>query len=188
MALQTQDLVMVGLGIQGDRPPNRLQPPLVDGIHLRWSFRRDLGFPWYGFYLFRRTRIQGDWVCLSRETRNLTTTSALDVQLNTPVGRVSSDTLLRLTNDFPPTPAGGQVEFDLNGRKFLRFTLPPGQLAHRVEVHIGFRVAGTILVTAFSGDTPLWRPTAVPVVQSRVRGRAGETRSEIGRASCRERV
>ena len=65
MALQTQNLVMVGLGIQGDSPPNPLQPPLVNGIHLRWAFKRDLGFPWYGYYLFRRLHRAGEPLCLS---------------------------------------------------------------------------------------------------------------------------
>lgn len=179
MALQTQDLVMVGLGVQGDRPLNRLQPPLVDGIHLRWSLKRQLGFPRYGFYLFRRVRLFGDPVCLSRETRNFSVASRLDVQLNTPVGRVSSDTNLRLTDDFPPTPAGGQVEFDLDGRQYLRFALPPGELARRVEVRIGFRQASAIQVTAFSGATPAWRQVEVPVIQSEVKGRAREAVSAL---------
>ena len=43
MTLQTRDLSMVGLGTQGDAPPNALQPSLADGIHLRWSFNRNLG-------------------------------------------------------------------------------------------------------------------------------------------------
>ncbi|MGH8067487.1 MAG: hypothetical protein ACRERE_20085 [Candidatus Entotheonellia bacterium] len=179
MALQTQDLIMVGLSVRGDRPPIRLQPPLVDGIHLRWSCRRGFGFPWYGFYLFRRHRLLGDPICLSRETLNLSVTSRLDVQLNTPVGRVSSDVILRLTNDFPTTPAGGQVEFDLDGRQYLRFTLPPGELARRVEVRIGFRQAGAIHVTALSGDTPFWREAEVPVSRSRVEGRARDVISTL---------
>jgi hypothetical protein len=53
--LQTDDLVMIALGIDRDAPPLPEQPPLDDGIHLRWGFRRDRGFPWYGYYLYRRT-------------------------------------------------------------------------------------------------------------------------------------
>jgi hypothetical protein len=63
--LQKPDLLMFGLGIENDEPPNALQPRLDDGIHLRWTFPwiedpalhiiRSLGFPWHGFYLFRRT-------------------------------------------------------------------------------------------------------------------------------------
>ena len=46
---------MVGLGITGDDPPpNQTQPPLADGIHLRWAFEATKGFPLYGYYLFRR--------------------------------------------------------------------------------------------------------------------------------------
>jgi hypothetical protein len=62
MALQTQNLVMIGLGTQRDVPTNAIQPPLVDGVHLRWAFRRDLGFPWYGFYLYRRPHEGGKLV------------------------------------------------------------------------------------------------------------------------------
>ena len=47
-------LTMTGLGIAGDSPPNDFQPPLVDGIHLRWAFNPKRGFPGYGYYLFRR--------------------------------------------------------------------------------------------------------------------------------------
>ena len=59
MALQTRNLAMVGLGVQGDSPPNELQPPLKDGVHLRWAFKRELGFPWHGYYLFRRNHRPG---------------------------------------------------------------------------------------------------------------------------------
>jgi hypothetical protein len=33
---------------------NALQPKLKDGLHLRWAFRHERGFPWYGYCLFRR--------------------------------------------------------------------------------------------------------------------------------------
>ena len=52
MGLQTSDLVMVALGVNGDAPPLALQPPLVDGLHLRWPFVRARGFPGDGYYLF----------------------------------------------------------------------------------------------------------------------------------------
>jgi hypothetical protein len=100
---------MVGLSVRGDRPSIRLQPPLVDGIHLRWSCRRGLGFP----------------------------------------------------------------------RQYLRFTLPPGKLARWVEVRIEFRQAGAIHVTALSGDTPFWCQAEVPVMRSRVAGRAQEVISAV---------
>ena len=174
MALQTRNLVLVGLGVQGDRPLNPMQPPLMDGVHLRWSFRRELGFPWYGFYLFRRVRLAGDPVWLSRETLNLNIESRLGTRFDTPIGHVSSDMLLRLTDDFPATPVGGEVEFDLAGRNHLRFDLLSGELGRRALISIGFHQAGEIQVTLLLGNTTSWTQAEVPVVKSVVRGRAGQ--------------
>ena len=39
---------MVGLGSAGD-------PDLQDGNHLRWAFLHDLGFPKYGWSIYRRS-------------------------------------------------------------------------------------------------------------------------------------
>src|SRR2546425_8617408 len=103
MALQTENLLMIGLGTLGDTPPNSLQPPLVDGIHLRWAFKRELGFPWYGFYLFRRPHRKVDHLCLSWLTEELSVGPWQSGSTNTPNGEVSSDQKLILTDDFSPT-------------------------------------------------------------------------------------
>jgi hypothetical protein len=71
MALQTSNLTMVGLGSAKDTPPNSEQPPLIDGIHLRWAFKRELGFPWHGFYLFRRVHDPGTLSWLSQHIGKL---------------------------------------------------------------------------------------------------------------------
>ena len=42
MSLQTQALVMSGVGALHYTPPNALQPKLADGIHLRWTFKHFL--------------------------------------------------------------------------------------------------------------------------------------------------
>lgn len=137
MALQSRkDLAMVGLGVLGDSPPNPAQPPLVDGIHLRWGFGSNAGFPWYGFYLFRRPHRGGAPLLLSGVTGDLRPGPLPARQLVTPHGQFSSDTNLVLTDDFPPA---GAVEFDLDGRGFLRFALPSAEPARRVDVRIGFR-------------------------------------------------
>ena len=70
MALQDQNrLSMLGLGVAANIPskflqvldPNNpdsaLQPEIENGIHLRWASERELGFPWHGYYLLRRTHI-----------------------------------------------------------------------------------------------------------------------------------
>jgi hypothetical protein len=139
MPLQTENLVMVGLGIKDDSPPNPshpYQPALADGIHLRWSFQQELGFPWYGFYLFRRRHQMLASVCLSAATDVFQKGTWPDKVLNTASGHLSSDTNLVLTDDFAPS---GRVEFDLKDRGYLRFELPSGEPAYSVEVQIGFR-------------------------------------------------
>ena len=40
MPVQTDALVMVALGAGQEAPLVALQPPLVNGIHLRWAFPR----------------------------------------------------------------------------------------------------------------------------------------------------
>lgn len=127
---------MVGLGTANDAPPNSEQPPLIDGIHLRWAFKRELGFPWHGFYLFRRAHDPGTPSWLSQHTSNLPPGAWSSNSLDTPLGRVVSDKNLVLTENFPP-PAS--VEFDLDNRKFLAFVFPDAQPARRVETRVGFR-------------------------------------------------
>ncbi|MET0624190.1 MAG: hypothetical protein ABW250_14500, partial [Pyrinomonadaceae bacterium] len=136
MSLQSDDLSMIGLSVVDDQPPDRYQAPLTDGVHLRWSFRRESGFPWYGFYLFRRPSRAGRALCLSAVTSGLLKASAPGSKHHTAIGVLSSDASLVLTDDFAPND---QVEFDLEGRKFLRFKLPEGEPARRIQLSVGFR-------------------------------------------------
>jgi len=145
MPLQSSDLVMVGLGVQGDIPPDAVQPPLLDGIHLRWSFARHLGFPWYGFTLFRRPHSDKDdhRICITGGTQtpltNVPDIAAITTSSTTwptPQGTFTSDVAIAFTDDFPPT---GIYEFDLANRSFLRCTLQPAYIAHWVQARIGFR-------------------------------------------------
>lgn len=126
---------MVGLGVLGDQPPNPYQPLLADGIHLRWGFPSDLGFPWHGFHLFRRPAQPGRPLCLSSVTGGLTKGDLPENKHYTALGVLSSNTNLVLTEDFNPN---NQVEFALADRNYLRFDLPAGELARRIELRIGF--------------------------------------------------
>ncbi len=153
MALQSRNLVMVGLGVRGDTPLNNIQPPLRDGIHLRWAFPRLLGFPWHGFYLYRRNHRPGDPECLTREIRNNISAGTwpgffLDVSF----ARISSDTPLVFTEDFRDP---NEVELDLDGRSFLRFTFTPQAQSRRILITLRFRQTADIDITAFWGDIPL---------------------------------
>src|SRR5215210_6615271 len=165
MTLQTQNLVMFGLGVSGDAPPNSEQPPLVDGVHLRWAFPPERGFPLHCFYLFRRQHREGSPLFLRGVTGGLKTGPLPVNTLSTPLGEISSDTNLVLTDDFPPTSV---VEFDLQNRDYLRLTLPEGDPARRVEVRLGFRISTTsqLRLTALLGD--------VPVAGATIEGQAGQ--------------
>jgi hypothetical protein len=71
MAIQTDDLVMAALSVVNDSPSNPLQTqPLVTGIHLRIAFAREHGFPWNGFYLFRREHGKGRQQCIASQFPN----------------------------------------------------------------------------------------------------------------------
>lgn len=160
--LQTFDLAMAGLGIRGDRPPNEIQPRLRDGIHLRWGFRRRVGFPWYGFHLFRRHHRLGIPACLGTLTQGLVVGAIGGTQLVLPKLRISSERELVLTDDFPPPG----VELDLRRRRMLRVDFDPAEPVRRVVVTIGFRDDADIELRALA--------RATPVDLARVRGRAGD--------------
>jgi WD40 repeat protein len=129
--LVSRGVAMAALGSVGDTPANPAAAALADGIHLRWSFLRELGFPWYGFYLFRRPSQARSPVCLSLLRLRPPWET---MPLVTPHGTISSDQPLVLRDRFPPD---NEVEFDLR-QGGVRFSLPPGELACWVEIDIGF--------------------------------------------------
>jgi hypothetical protein len=90
MGLQTSDLVMVALGVSGDTPPIALQSKLVDGIHLRWAFPRPRGFPWYGYYVFRRPHEFRGERCLDHDLLGLASGTHLGTNVPTALGMLSS--------------------------------------------------------------------------------------------------
>ena len=149
---------MIGLGVLNNQPANSYQAPLVDGIHLRWGFLRELGFPWYGFYLFRRPAQSGQPLCLSNVTGGLKKGSWPDNKLYTALGVLSSDVNLVLTDEFTPA---NQVEFNLAGRQYLRFDLPEGESSRRVELRVGLRAERCL---DFQKLHPAPNPTPISVV------------------------
>jgi hypothetical protein len=125
--------------VVGDlRPLPELQPELPEGIHLRWAFRRDLGFPWYGFYLFRRLAAAGVATCAASQFGGLTPGPHTDTDLTIALGTFHSDQNLVFTDDFAPA---GTVEIDLAGREIVQFRLDPQQPSGKVDVKIGFIVS-----------------------------------------------
>jgi len=160
MPLQTRDLVLSALTVVNDVPPNKIQGILADGIHLRWSFARERGFPWFGYYLFRRVSSSADRVLQRVDLDALPPPTAGGTVLTTSVGELSSDAPLALTQDFPPA---GRPELDLGGRGYLRFV--PADLASLVTVDVGFRQDAEIEITGYL--------ERIPVTRQRFRGTAG---------------
>jgi hypothetical protein len=133
------NLAMLALGVVGDTlaSPTRQPSALADGIHLRWAFPRELGFPWYGFYLFRRPTPDGTRTCVAQQliAQGRTPGSVGATTLSTPTGTLSSDQNLVLTELFAPS---GSVEVDLSGRSFISFESAGGNTWRRVDVTLGF--------------------------------------------------
>lgn len=105
-----------------------------------WDVETDtcpiLGFPWHGFYLYRRPALPGRPLCLGSVSGGLKKGVWPDTKYYSAIGLLSSGEKLVLTDDFT---SANQVEFALGGRNFLRFDLRPGELARRMELRIGFR-------------------------------------------------
>jgi hypothetical protein len=135
MAIQTDNLVMAALSVVTDQPPNSIQPPLADGIHLRFAFAPERGFPWYGYYLFRRLHSASDRQCLQPKfNRDWKPGPWHSVQADFTGGVFSSDAELVFLDQFPPTAS---PEFDLRHRKYLRFELPAGERVREFHVKLG---------------------------------------------------
>lgn len=150
MPLQTENLAMIGLGISNDIPPNFIQPQLIDGIHLRWAFKRERGFPWYGYYLFRREHGTPD-IKVSLGPINFSPPAANQpgtTKWNSAAGELSSDSDLILS-DFPPVNPTS-TGFDLNDRTFLKFI--PSTLIYWTEITIGFIADAEIGITVYLGS------------------------------------
>jgi hypothetical protein len=167
MALQTQKLVMTALGIRDHLQPREGQPRVPDGIHLRWAFERELGFPWLGFYLFRRVHEPPDLVCLGA---NISEFGAFyggsrTATLQTSAGQigVQSDQVLVQAQ---PDAHRGRPGIELSGRQHLLLALPEDRPAHEVKLDLYFRGEADLEVTGL-----LW---GRPVVRQQVSGMAGE--------------
>ena len=145
MPIQSNELAMIALGARGDAPPVAQQPPLVDAIHLRWAFPRSRGFPWFGYYLFRRPHEMRGMRCLAARLHGRPAGNTGSATLVTSDGTFSSDTKISLTDTFP---AAGNVEVDLRGRAYLMFEVPSGEPAFRVEIQVGLRTPGAVTLTA----------------------------------------
>jgi hypothetical protein len=106
---------------------------------MRWAFPRERGFPWYGYYLFRRPHEFRGERCLAIDLLGRAAGTDLGTFFTGSLGVLSSESPLTLTDDFPQP---GTPEVDLAGHPFVRLDLPPDEPAFRVRIQVGFREAG----------------------------------------------
>ncbi len=131
MGLQTDDLVMIGRGITDGQTVNPAgQPIMANGNHLRFAFARERGFPWWGFYLFRRLHQGSKTVCAWPQP------GAKGSVVQSPEGTWSCPppAELKLDNSFAPTT---KFEFDLRQCQAVQFDLPSGRTTSEVRVKVG---------------------------------------------------
>ena len=161
MSMQSDDLAMAGLGMIDDQPQTPLAAKLGDGVHLRWAFRFQRGFPWFGYYLFRREHRRGEPVCLfERDFEDLLKVPAKAVA--TPLGALRSDTELRVES------AAGHAGADLSQGSYVRLRLAPAARAYAVEVSVAFRNGAKVRCRALA-------PEGVVVAEAELEGAQGDT-------------
>lgn len=136
MPWPSSDLFLMGLGIRHDAPPVADQPPLADGVHLRWGLPRAAGFPWHGFYLFRRpSSDRVEMRCLSPILDRGTLAASSSV-VETAAGTLSGSAPLRAIDDFP---AAGLLEIDLADQEWVRLDRSAERPMRGIRATIGFR-------------------------------------------------
>ena len=135
MALQSDELTALGLGITADQPLIALQPALGDGIHLRYATSFAKGLPWGGFFLFRRRHIATIPQCLSLQLAGLKPqlTSAATYAFDGV--SLYSGTQIEFIDEFAAT---GTAEVTLPATALLGAGFEQGPV-HRVTAKIGFR-------------------------------------------------
>lgn len=171
---------MSALGVMGyDQPPPH-QPRVVDGIHLRWAFPRDVGFPWYGYYLYRRPSVARHTRCFSQDFAALRG-SAPTQAWTSPLGRISSNVPLATVS-----LASGGIELDLRGRLSVRFDLPvdqPAQYAIATVRFAGVTTEKKCVGFASIPPRPLLNPFSRDNVTFTVRHAATLPRARVGDAT-----
>jgi hypothetical protein len=159
MSFQTRDLWMLALGLPGDLPSSGLQPALPGGMHLRWAFHPARGFPWYGYYLFRRPSTRREKpVCVGEAWSKGGVTGSAGV-IATGFGTLASDRRFTFTEDFPPA---GSREIDLDLRQYVRYRAPAGEVLRSAVALVGVR--GTATGAGSRPAAPLAAPVTIRVL------------------------
>ncbi len=189
MPLQSQNLSMLALEVLNHHPQRAEYHILKDGIHLRWNSSKQLSFPWYGYYLFRRKNIDfRSFLCLSKGWIKINSVnhpfSDYSVGLLTHEylvcqhGIFLSNERIRLIKEFsyPATAAGILIpEVDLDNRRFLHYYLT--RKANEITITVGFKRNNT----SFAVKAKLWDKTIHLI---NVKGNKDEVKSFRYAADC----
>ncbi len=100
---------------------------------------KELGFPFYGYHLFRRRhrrRGNDERICVISTLPPFEFSVGFAKTLSTSNGNFISDKSINFTDEFPQPD---NIEIDLANRKGLRFDLNPSLHTNRIEVQLGFR-------------------------------------------------
>ncbi len=146
MKLQTHDLVMFALGCEGG-PRLWDNRPMEDGIHLRWGFRQNLGYPLGGFELYRRPHLKGDPICVGFPQERGTSYPS-PWQVDNII--LTSDRSLRI-GVFSSPASGTFIGVALDVGTWMRVTF--AELARWVRITVA--AESPVVLTAYHGPIPL---------------------------------
>jgi hypothetical protein len=144
MPLQGDNLAALGLGVIADEPAGA--NTVVGGIHLRYGFARERGFPLHGYYLFRRPHRESKPICIRPPPRKIEIALPTFVW-SVPQGEFRSSAPIRYDESFAPSD---QSEIDLRECNSFQFTTAPGQSAREFRLTLGFYATAK---PAGDGDT-----------------------------------
>ena len=160
-------LTMVGIGVADDGQPTPDVPPLRPGVHLRWGFESEHGFPTHGFTLLRRPH-EADRSRVRSLADELVGRSPGRVAVPLVLGAIQIDggdpldlvDTLRLDRQGGTLHEGpdGTVEIGLQDQRSVEVTLPGP--AYWVEVTVGVFSNETVAVTAKQWGRPVARGDA----------------------------
>jgi hypothetical protein len=158
---------MIALSVLDDKPPNALQPPLARGIHIRWASSREAGFPWGGYYLFRREHIAKNFTqhraCIREGLFALWKSARATKSLVFDGGKLSSDINFTFVE---PLRASDTVGLDLTGNRGIWFSANPGDSIWRALLLFYFQENAEIEIRTYFGERL--------VGQIKVKGKAGK--------------
>ncbi len=159
MPLQSENLIISALGVKTEYKPASHLPEFYEdtilpkGMHLTWRFELKRGFPFFGYYLFRRPSRQPEYKQLLTLLNEHSVGSTGARNLDLLPGKLSSDTEIIL-RDNPDEPGLG-IEFSRD--EWLQFHWKHNNPVREVLVGIEFSNRTDVCIEIYAGNTLLER-------------------------------